>query len=136
MLYEFGRATVPRFSIVMRKGYGGAYLAMNGGTLCFGSELSLAWPTAEIAAMSVEAAVDVAFRRKIEHSKDPGAARAKIISDVRSKLGPIRGAEGFGFDDVILPEETRSTLARSLSSVPRRRLVSHTTPRHRGIPPI
>ena len=136
MLYEFGRATVPRYSIVMRKGYGGAYLAMNGGALCFGSELSLAWPTAEIAAMSVDAAIDVAFRRRIEAAADPVQARADRVSEVRSTLGPIRGAEGLGFDDVILPEETRSVLSRSLSAVPARRRMTHTTPRHRGIPPI
>ena len=136
MLYEFGRATVPRYSVVMRKGYGAAYLAMNGGTMCFGSELSLAWPTAEVAAMSVEAAVDVAFRRKIESAGDAAAMREKIVREVRASLGPIRGAEGFGFDDVILPEATRSVLAQSLNSVPTRRWLSHSTPRHRGIPPI
>ncbi|MBT4520813.1 MAG: acyl-CoA carboxylase [Halieaceae bacterium] len=136
LFYEFGRASVPRYSIVLRKGYGAAYLAMNGGTMCFGSELSLAWPTAETAAMSVEAAIDVAFRRKIKNAEAPAAMKAALNSEVRSNLGPIRGAEGFGFDDVILPEETRDVLARSLNSVPTRRLVSHKVPRYRAIPPI
>ena len=73
LLFELGQATVPRVSVVMRKGYGLGYIAMCGGR-SFDADLCVAWPSAEICAMSIEGAVDVAYARKVAAAPDPRRA--------------------------------------------------------------
>ena len=119
LLFELGRATVPRFSVVLRKGYGLAYIAMNGGR-SFEADLCVAWPTAEICAMSVEGAVDVAYAKKVAAATDPELARKTMIEQFRTQLGPVYAAEGFGIDDVIEPADTRAVLIEALERSPRR----------------
>jgi propionyl-CoA carboxylase beta chain len=134
LLFELGHATVPRASVVLRKGYGFGYFAMCGGR-SFGADLCVAWPSAEICAMSVEGAVDVAYRRDYEAAADPEAKRAELIATFRAQLGAVRGAEHFGIDDVIDPRHTRSLLIRTFSRcAPRRE--AHLPRKHRAIPPI
>ncbi len=119
LLFELGRATVPRLSVVLRKGYGLAYIAMNGGR-SFEADLCIAWPTAEICAMSVEGAVDVAYARKVAAADDPELARKRMIAEFRTQLGPLYAAEGFGIDDVIDPPDTRAVLIDALRRSARR----------------
>ena len=134
MIYELGHATVPRVSVVLRKGYGFAYYAMCGGRT-FDADLALAWPTAEIAAMSVEAAVDIAYTREIRAAEDPAAKRAEIIDRFKAQRGAIRAAEHFGIDDVVDPRDTRRLLIGTFETCPPRRR-STMPPKHRSISPI
>ena len=135
MLYELGCATVPRLSVVLRRGYGGAFIMMNGGQPSFGAEASFIWPTAEICAMSVEGAVDVAYRGDYEAAADPQARRQELIAESRSRLGALRAAEHFHVDEVIDPRDTRSCLIRALEDAPVRRRAKGYA-RHRSISPI
>ena len=134
MLYELGRATVPRISIVLRKGYGLAYLAMCGGR-SFEADAAVAWPTAEICAMSIEGAVDVAFRRDYETAPDPDARRRELIDLFRSQRSALRAAENFGIDEVIDPRDTRRFLIETLAACPPRRR-DRNPPKFRSIAPI
>ncbi|MDQ4118226.1 MAG: acyl-CoA carboxylase [Actinomycetota bacterium] len=120
LLFELGQATVPRFSVVLRKGYGAGYIAMCGGR-SFAADLALAWPTAEICAMSVEGAVDIAYCREVESAPDPAARRAEMIAGFREQTGPFLAAQGFGIDDVMDPDETRDALRAALRRAPHRR---------------
>lgn len=134
LLFELGQATVPRLSVVVRKGYGLAYIAMGGGR-SFGAELCVAWPSAEICAMSVEGAVDVAYRRRIDAAPDPDAERAAMIARFRGQLGPLKAAEAYGIDDVIDPPATRRALALALARAPHRK-PPHNPRRRHAISPI
>jgi acetyl-CoA carboxylase carboxyltransferase component len=113
LLYAFAEATVPRMTVITRKAYGGAYLVMNSKHLR--ADVSFAWPTAEIAVMGAEGAVNVVFRREIEKAADPDAKRAELIREYRDKFStPYAAAERGFVDDVIEPAETRPRLIRSL----------------------
>ena len=113
LLYAFAEATVPRMTVITRKAYGGAYLVMNSKHLR--ADVSFAWPTAEIAVMGAEGAVNVVFKREIEKAADPGAKRAELIREYREKFStPYASAERGFVDDVIEPAETRPRLIRSL----------------------
>jgi propionyl-CoA carboxylase beta chain len=135
MLYELGCSTVPRLSVVLRRGYGGAFIMMNGGQPSFGSEGCFIWPSAEICAMSVEGSVDVAYRSEYAGAPDPAAKRQALIDGIRRNLGPLRAAEHFHIDDVIDPRDTRSVLIRALADAPARR-PARNYPRYRSISPI
>ena len=134
MIYELGHATVPRVSIVLRKGYGLGYIAMCGGR-SFDADACLAWPTSEICAMSLEGAANVAYRKQIVEAEDPDARRAELIAEMRSRISALRGAEGFGVDDIVEPENTRRRLIEILARAPARR-ENHEPPKVRSISPI
>jgi propionyl-CoA carboxylase beta chain len=134
MIFELARATVPRLSVVLRKGYGLGFIAMGGGR-SFDADLAVAWPTAEICAMNVEGAVDVAFRKVYEAAPDQTARRQEIIDQFRARVGPLQAAGGFGLDDVIDPADTRTLLIDTLSTLPSRRPEGLGV-RTRGISPI
>jgi len=121
MLYELGCATVPRLSVILRRGYGGAFIMMNGGQGSFESEGTFVWPSAEICAMSVEGAVDIIHRKEIATASDPDARRRELIGEIRERLGPLRAVEHFHLDEVIDPRDTRSVLIRTLTESPARR---------------
>ncbi|MEI6533987.1 MAG: carboxyl transferase domain-containing protein [Verrucomicrobiaceae bacterium] len=135
MIFELGCATVPRFSVVMRKGYGMGFCAMAGGQPSFNVDGAIAWPTAEISAMSVEGAVDVAYRKEYEAHADPKKRRQEIIDEFRQQLSPLRSAEHFHMDDVVDPRDTRSYLIDMISRSPIRRQLQQ-FPRKRSISPI
>lgn len=134
LLYEMAHATVPRISITLRKGYGAGYIAMGGGR-SFAFDYAFAWPTAEICAMSIEGAIDVAFRRDVESADDPTARRAQLIAETRDRIGPAQAAAGFGIDDVLDPTETRRTLIQAFARLPARR-PNGGPPKRRSISPI
>ena len=134
MLFELGHSTVPRISVVLRKGYGLGYVAMAGGR-SFGADAAFAWPTAEICAMSVEGSVDVAYRKDYEAAPDPAKRRQEIIDEIRKNVNPLSAAEGFGIDDLIDPRDTRKRLLEVLARLPARKS-ANMPPKFRGIPPI
>jgi acetyl/propionyl-CoA carboxylase alpha subunit/acetyl-CoA carboxylase carboxyltransferase component len=134
LLYELGHATVPRASVVLRKGYGLGYVAMCGGR-GFDPDACLAWPTAEICAMSIEGSVDVAYRKQFVDAPDPTARRREIVESIRARVSAVQAAEGFGIDDVIEPGETRTRLIDTFAQAPARR-ESGMPPKFRSIPPI
>jgi acetyl-CoA carboxylase carboxyltransferase component len=113
LLYAFAEATVPRLTVITRKAYGGAYLVMNSKHLR--ADVSFAWPTAEIAVMGPEGAVNVVFRKQIDKAEDPKAARAELIRQYQEKFAtPYIAAERGYVDDVIEPSETRPRLIKAL----------------------
>ncbi|TCZ64801.1 acyl-CoA carboxylase subunit beta [Roseicella aquatilis] len=132
--FEWAHASVPRISVVLRKGYGLGYIAMAGGR-SMGADAAFAWPGAEICAMSIEGSVDVAYRRDYEAAEDPAARRQALIEGIRARTGALRAAEGFGVDDVIDPRDTRARLIEVLRQVEGRQHGS-LPPKKRAIPPI
>jgi len=134
LLYELGQATVPRCTVILRKGYGLGYLAMSGGR-AFDADLCVAWPTAEICAMSIEGAVDVAYRRDYQAAPDPAARRQELIASFQAQIDPLRAAAGFGIDDVIDPRDTRPILIDALGRAAPRRSDTR-PPKYHGISPI
>jgi acetyl-CoA carboxylase carboxyltransferase component len=113
LLYAFSEATVPRMTVITRKAYGGAYLVMNSKHLR--ADVSFAWPTAEIAVMGAEGAVNIVFKKEIETAEDPGERRAELITEYRDKFStPYAAAERGFIDDVIEPAETRPRLIKAL----------------------
>jgi propionyl-CoA carboxylase beta chain len=134
MLTAFGNATVPIVSVVLRKGYGLGYLAMAGGR-SFGADGAFAWPSAELCAMQIEGAVDVAYQKDYKAAPDPEARRSELIATFYENVNPLRAASGFGIDDVIDPATTRSVMCRVLRfAQPRRRKAF--PPKFHGIEPI
>ena len=113
LLYAFAEATVPRLTVITRKAYGGAYVVMNSKHLR--ADVSYAWPTAEIAVMGPEGAVNVVFRKQIDKAEDPVAAREELIEQYQQKFAtPYIAAERGFIDDVIEPAETRPRLIKAL----------------------
>ena len=114
LLYAFCEASVPRIQIITRKAYGGAYVVMNSKSI--GADLSFAWPSAEIAVMGPQGAVNIIFRKEIEAAADPEARRRELIDEYQEKFeNPYRAAERGYVDDVIDPRETRRLVVRSLA---------------------
>ena len=113
LLYAFTEATVPRITVITRKAYGGAYVVMNSKHLR--ADVSLAWPTAEIAVMGSEGAVNVIFRRDIQKATDPAAKRADLIAEYDEQFAnPYFAAERGYVDDVIEPADTRRRVIQAL----------------------
>jgi acetyl-CoA carboxylase carboxyltransferase component len=113
LLYAYCNATVPRIQVILRKAYGGAYIVMDSQSI--GTDVSLAWPTNEIAVMGAEAAANVIFRREIERSEDPDRTRQDRLREYEDELmHPYYAAERGLVDEVIDPAETRSRLIGTL----------------------
>ena len=120
VLYAYSEATVPQISIILRKAYGGAYIAMNSRSL--GADLCLAWPTAEIAVMGPEGAVNIVNRKELEEAEDKDKKRKELVDNYRFKYANpyIAAARGW-IDEVIDPRETRSFIIRGLQMVDNKR---------------
>jgi propionyl-CoA carboxylase beta chain len=113
ILYSYSEATVPKITVILRKAYGGAYVALNSKSI--GADLVYAWPNAEIAVMGPEGAANVIFAREINESEDPEATRAAKIEEYREKFAnPYIAASRGMVDDVIDPRETRKKLIEAL----------------------
>ena len=109
LLYAFTEATVPRVTVITRKAYGGAYIVMNSKHIR--GDVSFAWPTAEIAVMGAEGAVEVLFKRELAAAPDPKSLRAKLVQEYIEKFSnPFLAAERGYIDAVIDPQETRPRL--------------------------
>ncbi|PID80160.1 methylmalonyl-CoA carboxyltransferase, partial [bacterium DOLZORAL124_64_63] len=113
MLFAYGAATVPKITVVVRKAYGGAYLAMCGRSM--GADRVAAWPTAEIAVMGAEGAVNLLYRKEIAASDDPDATRQEKMDEYKENFStPYKAAASGMVDDVIEPADTRAYVALSL----------------------
>lgn len=109
LLYAYSEATVPKVSLILRKAYGGAYIAMN--SKCMGADLVYAWPIAQLAVLGAEGAVNVVFRKEIARAENPEQERQQKIQEYQDKfMNPYLAAKQGYVDEIILPEETRQTL--------------------------
>jgi acetyl-CoA carboxylase carboxyltransferase component len=106
LLFAFAEATVPKVTVITRKAYGGAYCVM--ASKHIRTDVNYAWPSAEIAVMGPEGAVNILYKREIEKAADPAALRAEKVAEFREKFAnPYTSAERGFIDEVILPRETR-----------------------------
>ena len=113
MLFAYAAATVPKITLILRKAYGGAYLAMCSSDM--GADFVYAWPTAEIAVMGAEGAVKVLYKKEITAAKDPKTKEAELVTEYRDKFcSPYEAAKKAMITDVILPEETRGIISLAL----------------------
>lgn len=116
LLWSYSEATVPKMTLITRKNYGGAYIAMCSRHL--GADMTLAWPTAEIAVMGAEGAASIIFRREIQEAPDPAAKRQELIDNYRKTLyNPYVAASRGYVDAVIAPSETRVRLIEILETL-------------------
>lgn len=132
MLFAYSQCTVPKLTVIVRKAYGGAYLAMCGKDL--GADRVAAWPTGEVAVMGAEGAASIVFRREIEEAEDPDAKRKELIEHYRTTFAtPFIAAARRLVDDVIEPAETRLFLASALEALQSKR-ETRPTKKHGNIP--
>ena len=121
LLYAFTEATVPKLTVVTRKAYGGAYDVMNSKHML--ADYNVAWPTAEIAVMGPEGAVNIIYRKDISSSPTPDERRQKLIDDYKAHFAnPYSAAERGYIDDVIEPRQTRPKLIRALRMLQTKRV--------------
>jgi propionyl-CoA carboxylase beta chain len=120
LLYAFAEATVPKITVITRKSYGGAYDVM--GSKHLGADFNFAWPSAEIAVMGADGAVNIIYRKDIASSPTPDERRATLISDYKAHFAnPYVAAERGYIDDVIVPHETRPKLVTALRTLETKR---------------
>jgi len=113
LLYAYAEATVPKITVITRKAYGGAYCVM--GSKHMRADVNFAYPTAEVAVMGPEGAVNILYRRELEAAADPAAFRAAKVEEFRAKFATPYAAAARGYvDEVIEPQETRPKLIRAL----------------------
>jgi propionyl-CoA carboxylase beta chain len=116
LLYAYAEATVPKLTVITRKAYGGAYDVMSSKHIR--ADVNVAWPTAEVAVMGPDGAVNIVFRRELEEADDPDARRAELIADYKERFAnPYSAAERGYVDDVIEPRRTRPYLIRALETL-------------------
>ncbi len=133
MLFAYSAATVPKITVVLRKAYGGAYLAMCGKDM--GADRVVAWPTAEIAVMGAEGAAEIVFRREIDSAEDKAGRRRELIEMYRETFAnPYVSAGRRLVDDIIEPAETRIYLAQALEALHTKRELR--PPKKHGLIPL
>jgi len=132
LLYAYCEATVPKLTVITRKAYGGAYDVMSSKHIR--GDLNLAWPTAEIAVMGPDGAVNIIFRKELEKAADPAARKAELVKEYREKFANPYVAASRGYiDDVIEPHETRARLINGLEMLENKR-DSNPQKKHGNIP--
>jgi propionyl-CoA carboxylase beta chain len=120
LLYAFCEATVPKLTVITRKAYGGAYDVMSSKHIR--GDYNVAWPTAEIAVMGPDGAVNIIFRKELQEAADPAAKRAELIEVYKEKFANPFVAASWGYlDDVIDPADTRPRLIEALKVVSNKR---------------
>lgn len=133
LLYAFCEATVPKITVVTRKAYGGAYCVMNSKHIR--SDLNLAWPTAEIAVMGPDGAVNIIHRHELTEAEDPVARKAELVAEYREQFAnPYVAAQRGYIDDIIEPSETRPRLINALNMLQNKR--DHNPPKKHGNIPL
>ena len=132
LLFAYCEATVPKLTVITRKAYGGAYDVMSSKHIR--ADVNLAWPSAEIAVMGAEGAVNILYRKEVSESQDPDALRRKLIAEYNAQFANPYIAASLGYlDDVIRPRETRPKLIMALESlVSKRQRLPHK--KHGNIP--
>ncbi len=132
LLYAYSEATVPKVTVVTRKAYGGAYVVMSSKYL--GTDVTYAWPSAEIAVMGAEGAVNILFKRDIENADNPNNKRKELVDDYRARFNtPYFAAKAGYVDDIIEPKETRPKIIASLAAL-RDKYTSAPPRKHGNIP--
>ena len=132
LLYAYCEATVPKLTVITRKAYGGAYDVM--GSKHVGADFNFAWPTAEVAVMGSDGAVNIVFRRELEQADDPDERRAELVEEYAERFAnPYTAAERGYVDDVIAPRRTRAALITALEAGHTKR-VSAPVRKHGNIP--
>ena len=132
LLYAYCEATVPKLTVITRKAYGGAYDVMSSKHIR--GDINLAWPSAEIAVMGPEGAVNIIFRKELENAKDPVKRKEELVAEYREKFAnPYVAAERGYIDDVIEPRETRPRLINALEMMSNKR-DSNPAKKHGNIP--
>jgi acetyl-CoA carboxylase carboxyltransferase component len=132
LLYAYCEATVPKITVITRKAYGGAYDVMNSKHIR--GDYNVAWPSAEIAVMGPDGAVNIVFRKEIAEAEDPVAKKAELVAMYREKFAnPYVAAEWGYIDDVIEPKETRPRLINALEMLQNKR-DSNPAKKHGNIP--
>ncbi|HET6594647.1 MAG TPA: acyl-CoA carboxylase subunit beta [Anaerolineales bacterium] len=132
LLYAYCEATVPKLTVITRKAYGGAYCVMSSKHIR--SDLNLAWPSAEIAVMGPDGAVNIIFRKELEKAEDPVQKKVELVNEYRRKFAsPYVAAERGYIDDVIEPKETRPRLINALEMLSNKR-DSNPAKKHGNIP--
>jgi propionyl-CoA carboxylase beta chain len=120
LLYAFCEATVPKVTVITRKGYGGAYVVMSSKHIR--GDVNLCYPTAEIAVMGPDGAVNIIFRNEIERATDPDAERRRLVAEYRQTFAnPFKAAELGYVDEIIQPEDTRPRLIAALEMLQNKR---------------
>ena len=120
LLYAYCEATVPKITTIIGKAYGGAYIAM--GSKNLGTDMNLAWPTAQIAVLGSEAAVKIMNRKEIESAKDPVALKKQLVDNFTEKFANPYVAASYGTIDMVIdPAETRPALVRALEALANKR---------------
>ncbi|MDY6989579.1 MAG: acyl-CoA carboxylase subunit beta [Thermodesulfobacteriota bacterium] len=120
LIYAYCEAVVPKITVITRKAYGGAYIVMSSKHLW--GDINYAYPSAEIAVMGPEGAVNIVFKKEISAAEDPAKKKAEMIEEYRSTFAsPYRAAERGFIDEIILPEQTRPKLIRALESLKNKR---------------
>ncbi len=133
LLFAFAEATVPKVTVITRKAYGGAYCVMSSKHIR--TDFNYAWPTAEIAVMGPEGAVNVLYKRELDAAKDPDALRAQKVAEFREKFANPYIAASRGFiDEVIHPRETRRKLIAALKNLENKRDKTGPAKKHGNIP--
>jgi methylmalonyl-CoA carboxyltransferase large subunit len=133
LLFAYSAATVPKIQVILRKSYGGAHVAMCSRDL--GADCSLAWPTAEIAVMGAEGAVEIVFRKEMQDAADKAARRAELIDEYRAKFAsPYIAAGRRLIDDIIDPADTRQRIAQALEYLHTKR--DYRPPKKHGLIPL
>lgn len=133
LLYAYSEATVPKITVITRKAYGGAYVVMSSKFL--GTDVTYAWPSAEIAVMGAEGAVNILFKKQIDSSPTPDTERKALVDDYRTRFNNPYFAAKVGYiDDIIEPRETRPKLIASLAAL--RDKQSYAPPRKHGNIPV
>jgi propionyl-CoA carboxylase beta chain len=116
LLYAYSVATVPKVTIITRKAYGGAYVVMSSKYL--GTDVTYAWPSAEIAVLGAEGAVNIIYKKQIETAADPAAERKRLADDYRQRFNNPYHAASTGYvDDIIEPKESRPKIIAALSAL-------------------
>ena len=133
LLFAYSAASVPKIQVILRKSFGGAHVAMCSKDL--GADCSFAWPTAEVAVMGAEGAVEIMFRKEMQEATDKAAKRAELIEQYRSTFGSPYVAAGRRLvDDIIEPANTRKHLAQALEYLQNKR--DHRPPKKHGLIPL
>ncbi|ATB31112.1 acyl-CoA carboxylase subunit beta [Melittangium boletus] len=133
LLYAFAESTVPKVTVITRKAYGGAYDVM--ASKHIRADINFAWPTAEIAVMGPEGAVNIIFRDELKKAPDAAVERARLVNDYREKFAnPFKAAELGYIDEVIRPEDTRARVIRALEMLKNKR--QENPPRKHGNIPL
>jgi len=132
LLYAFSEATVPKITVITRKAYGGAYIVM--GSKYLGTDVTFSWPSAEIAVMGAEGAVNILYKKELASAIEPTAERKRLIDEYREKFSsPYYAAKAGYIDDIIEPMETRPKIIASLGAL-RDKFTSAPPRKHGNIP--